>query len=563
MKIISSISLASLLALSTLGLTAPAHAADPDFGPNVLIFDPSMQNIQAINDPIAKEMGNEGPGQFDDKRFALLFKPGNYGQIDLPVGYYTEVLGLGESPTAVVFTGRGPRSAHYGNVTQTFWRAVENLTVNNSSEYYWGVSQGTALRRVNVPGNKLNLFGGGWASGGFDADCAVAKNLSLGGQQQWFSRNSTFGNAGSAVWNMVFVGCPNTPTKWPTNTSIPATPLIAEKPYLFIDASGAYAVKVPALRKDSNSTDWVAGVTPGKVISINDFYIAHATKTDKSPADTAASINAALTTGKNLLLTPGIYHLEDSIKITRPDTVVLGIGYPTLIPDKGTPAMKVANVNGVKIGTLLLQASPTDCTSLLQVGDPGDTADRSADPTIIYDIFARVGGAGNGAADAMVTINSNNTIGDNAWLWRADHGAGNGWNDSKNKNGLIVNGKNVIYYGLAVEHTQEYQTIWNADGGQVYFYQSEMPYDVPDGQKGWASYKVAPNVTTHVAYGVGIYSFNHGGTIADNAIESSTAPGVKFTHLVLFGNGKGGITHTINGAGPGIGNGRQTMDNWP
>lgn len=558
MKIISSLSLAAILA-ATLPYI-PAQAADPDFGPNVLIFDPSMQNIQAINDPIAKEQGNEGPGQFIDKRYALLFKPGNYGAIDLPVGYYTEVLGLGESPEAVIFTGKGPRSAHYGNVTQTFWRAVENLTVNNTSEYYWGVSQGTALRRVNVPGNKLNLFGGGWASGGFNADCAIAKNLSLGGQQQWFSRNSTCGNWGSAVWNMVFVGCPGAPTKWPTDTAIPTTPSIAEKPYLFIDTTGNYAVKVPALRKESSATDWAAGQTPGKVISINDFYIARA---DKGRTDTAATINAALAAGKNLLLCPGIYHLEDSIKITRPDTVVLGIGYPTLIPEKGTPAMKVASVNGVKIGTLLLQASTTDCTSLLQVGDPGDTVDRSADPTIIYDIFARVGGAGNGAADSMVTINSNNTIGDNAWLWRADHGAGNGWGDSKNKNGLIVNGTDVTYYGLAVEHTQEYQTIWNANGGRVYFYQSEMPYDVPDGQKGWASYKVAPNVTTHQAYGVGVYSFNHGGTMADNAIEAPSAPGVSFTHMVLFGNGKGGITHTINGQGPGIGNGRQTMDKWP
>ena len=558
MKTIPSISLAALLAASAFGTAA--KAADPDFGPNVLIFDPSNQTIQATNDPIAKVQGNEGPGQFNDNRYALLFKPGNYGTIDLPVGYYTEVLGLGESPDAVVFTGKGPRSAHYGNVTQTFWRAVENLSVNNSSEYYWGVSQGTALRRIHVAGNKLNLFGGGWASGGFLADCAIGGNLSLGGQQQWFSRNSTFGSTGSAVWNMVFVGCPNAPTKWPTNTAIPTTPSIAEKPYLFIDATGNYAVKVPILRKDSSGTDWAAGQTPGKVIPIGDFFIARA---DKGRTDTAATINAALAAGKNLILCPGIYHLEDSIKVTRPDTVVLGIGYPTLIPEKGTPAVKIANVNGVKIGTLLLQASTTDTPSLLQVGDPGDTADHSADPTIIYDIFARVGGAGNGAADSMVTINSNNVIGDNAWLWRADHGAGNGWNDSKNKNGLIVNGTNVTYYGLAVEHTQEYQTVWNANGGAVYFYQSEMPYDVPDGQKGWASYKVAPNVTTHTAFGIGVYSFNHGGTIADNAIEAPSASGVKFTHLILFGNGKGGITHTINGTGPGIGNGRQTMDQWP
>jgi len=218
----------------------------------------------------------------------------------------------------------------------------------------------------------------------------------------------------------------------------------------------------------------------------------------------------------------------------------------------------------VKVGALLLEASTTNCPTLLQVGDPGDTASHAEDPTVIYDIFARVGGAGPGSADCMVTINSNDVIGDNAWLWRADHGAGASWDGAKNKNGLIVNGKNVIYYGLAVEHTQEYQTIWNADGGRLYFYQSEMPYDVPAGQKGWASYKVADNVATHQAFGVGIYSFNHGNTIAANAIESSTQPGVKFTHLVLFKGGGGGIEHMVNGAGPGnMAKNPANMDSWP
>ncbi len=472
---ITSISLAALLAISTFGVTA--RAAEPDFGPNVLVFDPSMTDIGPKTKAISDQQVDEGKSQFTNGRYAFLFKPGTYPDLDIPVGYYMQVLGLGQTPDAVTFTGKGPRSSHYGNVTQTFWRAVENLCVDNKTEYYWGVSQGTALRRVHVK-NKLNIFGGGWASGGFDADCKIDGNLSMGGQQQWFSRNTECGTWGSAVWNTVYVGCPKAPTKWPTDTAIDNTPTMAEKPYLFIDNTGNYFVMVPALRTNSAGTDWAAGQTPGKAIPINDFYIAHAGK------DTAATMNAALTGGKNLLLTPGIYHLESSINVTRPDTVVMGIGYATLIPDKGTPALKIANVNGVKIGAFLLEASTTDCPTLLQVGDPGDTVDRSADPTIIYDIFARVGGAGNGAADCMVTINSNNVIGDNAWLWRADHGAGNEWNNSKNKNGLIVNGANVIYYGLAVEHTQEYQTIWNGEGGRVYFYQSEIPYDVLSGRQG-------------------------------------------------------------------------------
>ena len=552
-----------------------AAGGAPDFGPNVLIFDPSNQNIQAQTDPISKGQVNEGRDQFNSNRYAFLFKPGNYGNLDIPVGYYMQILGLGQTPDAVVFTGKGPHSSQYGMITQTFWRSVENFSVNNSSEYYWGVSQGADMRRIDVPGNKLSIFSGGFASGGFTADCKINGVVGAYGQQQWMSRNSEFGSWDGGAWSIVFVGVPHMdkliahkkdalqPIKWPIDTGVEKTPLMAEKPYLYIDASGHYFVKVPALQKDTVGITWAGGATPGKSIPIDQFYLARA---DKGRTDTAATINAALAAGKNVILCPGIYHLEDSIKVTRADTVVLGIGYPTLIPDKGVPAMKIANVNGVKVGTLLLQASTTDCPTMLQVGDPGDTADRSADPTIIYDIFARVGGAGNGAADCMVTINSNNVIGDNAWLWRADHGAGNGWNDSKNKNGLIVNGNNVIYYALAVEHTQEYQTIWNGNGGHVYFYQSEMPYDVPVGVKAWASYKVAPNVTSHEAYGVGVYSFNHAGNpaVADNAFEAPSAPGVKFTHLTLFKAGAGGIQHTINGAGPSaMGNGTQHMDQWP
>lgn len=570
MKILSSISLAALLTVFSPGITA--QAADPDFGPNVLIFDPGNKKIQAQTDPIAKTQSDEGKDQFNNNRYALLFKPGNYGDIDIPVGYYTQVLGLGQTPDAVTFTGKGPHSCHYGFVTQTFWRAVENLTVTNSSEYYWGVSQGAELRRVWVPGNKLSLFSGGYASGGFTADCKVAKEVGAGGQQQWFSRNSEFGHWSGGVWNLVFVGCPGINSSWPKPpfTAIDKTPVMAEKPYLYIDGAGNYFVNVPSVVANSSGVSWgktdQKGVfttmpTPGKSIPITQFYIAQVGK------DSAASINAALASGKNLILTPGIYHLEDAIKITRADTIVLGLGYPTLIPDKGTPAMTVADVDGVRLaGAFLFEAGKTKSPTLLQIGDGTSSVSHAANPTIIYDVFARVGGGGPGATDCMVTINSNNVIGDNAWLWRADHGPGNGWNESQVKNALIVNGNDVIYYGLAVEHTQEYQTIWNGNGGRVYFYQSEMPYDVPQGTKAWASYKVGDKVTTHEGYGVGVYSFNHPGNpaVAENAFETPTAPGIKFFHLLLFKAGAGGIKHMINGVGPaGMSTGLQPMAQWP
>lgn len=72
---------------------------------------------------------------------------------------------------------------------------------------------------------------------------------------------------------------------------------------------------------------------------------------------------------------------------------------------------------------------------------------------------------------------------------------------------MIVNGNDVTMYGLMVEHFLEYQTLWNGNGGRTYFYQSEIPYDVPDQASwmshngtvnGYASYKVADTVTSHV-----------------------------------------------------------------
>ena len=84
------------------------QAAAPDFGPNVLVFDPSMSQTEiqtAVNNIATQQVSN----QFGQQRYALLFKPGTYGTATTPlifqVGYYTEVAGLGASPADVVING--------------------------------------------------------------------------------------------------------------------------------------------------------------------------------------------------------------------------------------------------------------------------------------------------------------------------------------------------------------------------------------------------------------------------------------------------------------------------
>jgi hypothetical protein len=553
-----------LLALLAGGLAAasPSQGAVPDFGPNVLVFEPSMTNIQARIDAIFRQQERS---QFGLNRFALLFTPGKY-DLDVQVGFYTQVLGLGKSPDDVSITGAVRCKARWmanSNATCNFWRGVENLAVTPTQDdniNIWAVSQATALRRVHVKGN-LNLWDGGWSSGGFIADCKIDGQVNSGSQQQWFSRNAEWGSWKGANWNMVFVGISNPPAgRWPEPpyTVIDQTPLIREKPYLWIDERGHYFVRVPTLSTNgARGPTWTAGTTPGASVPLDRFHRA------RPERDNAASLNSMLNSGRHLLFTPGIYHLEDSIRVTRPDTIVLGIGYATLQVDNGTPALVIADVGGVKVGGLLIEAGAMNSDTLVQVGEPGSRTSHAADPIVLWDLFCRVGGAQAAKATCMVTINSRDVVGDNFWLWRADHGRGAGWTSNPNKHGLVVNGDGVTLYGLFVEHTQEYQTVWNGNGGRVYFYQSEMPYDPPSQDawrhgevNGYASYKVADTVTTHEAWGLGVYCvFSAAPVVAENAIETPAAPGVKMRHMVtirLGGRPNSGINHVINGKGAAV-----------
>ncbi len=558
----------------------------PNFGPNVLIFDPTMTNIQSQITAIYAE---QKYNQFGPQRTAMMFKPGVYPDLDLPLGYYTQVIGLGQSPDDTTITGDlySDGVLVNENATVNFWRSAENLAVvpTNSGNYViWAVSQGTSFRRMHVLGevDLANHTDGNYASGGFLADSKIDTTISSISQQQWLSRNDIFGNWSGGVWNMVFVGVSNPPAGiWPTKayTTITNTPSIAEKPYLYLDTNGNYAVMVPALQTNTIGTTWATGPTPGISIPISQFYVAQA------DTDNAASINAALNAGLNLILTPGIYQLTDSLQVTRPDTIILGLGYPTLIPQTGTPALTVSDVDGVRVAGLLFDAGPVQSTTLLQVGNGASSLNHSGDPIFLYDISMRVGGAAAGTTLSCLQIDANDVVGDNLWLWRADHGTGVGWTQNACNNGLIVNGDRVTMYGLFVEHHEQYQTLWNGNWGRLYFYQSELPYDPPSqnawseapGANGYASYKVADSVTSHQAYGLGIYAvfINCTNISCDNAIETPTnSPQVNLHDMITVyiagntgGNGVSSLYHIINGtgatlSGPGYGGSATANSVW-
>jgi hypothetical protein len=544
-----------LLAISAMP-TVAASAAKPDFGPNVFVINPEMPSAE-IQAQIDKAYAIQEHSEFGSARYAFLFLPGKYN-VDVPVGFYTEVIGLGSAPDDVRITGNvhADASLPRNNATCTFWRAVEGFSVTPAEgTMQWAVSQAIPFRRMHVLGNLVLHQKGGWASGGWMSDSVIDGNVDSGSQQQWISRNSEWKSWTGANWNMVFVGIKNAPAgEWPSPpyTKVAETPTVREKPFLQADAAGNYSVRVPAMQTNSSGVSWHGGSTPGKSIPLSKFFIAR-------PGDTAATINAQLASGKNLLFTPGIYDIAEPIRVTRANTVVMGVGFATLRPVNGTAVLTTADADGIILAGLLLDAGPVQSPVLLQVGPQGSHGTHDGNPISLHDVFFRDGGAGVGRTIGNLEINSNDTIVDHTWIWRADHGSGVGWTQNLSVNGLVVNGNNVTIYGLFVEHHQQFQVLWNGNGGRTYFYQSEIPYDPPDqasytsapGTNGWASYKVADKVSSHEAWGLGIYSvFRHPNVDLTRAIEVPRSTGVKFHHMITVALGnQGQIENVIDDTG--------------
>jgi hypothetical protein len=575
-----SVAVAFVLALA---LSGGASAAPPDLGANVIVFDPSMptSQIQATVDTIAsKQVSN----QFGTERYALLFKPGTYGSaadpLNFQVGYYTSVAGLGRSPGDVVINGsvyvHNQCDGSFCTALNNFWRSLSNLTINVDtpnfgcySGEFWAVSQAAPMRRVDVNGFATVMdycTQPSFASGGFIADSRFTDTIVNGSQQQWLVRNSAIGNWTNGVWNQVFSGVVGAPAEcFPAQascggpyTTLPTSPVTREAPYLYVDSAGNQSVFVPSAQTSSSGTTWAGGATPGTSIPIHQFYVA-------KPSDSAGTINSALRTGRNLILTPGIYHLDQSISVTRPDTVVLGLGFPTLFPTNGNAAMTIARAKGILISGVMFDAGPVNSPVLLQVGSGHARSDNeSSDPSTLSDVFFRIGGAEPGSATTSLVVNSNNVILDDIWAWRADHGNGVGWTSNTADTGVVVNGDNVTAYGLFVEHYQKYETIWNGNGGTDVFFQNEMPYDPPSqaawmeapGVDGWAAFKVGDAVTSFHGYGMGSYTFfNQGLNIyAAHAFEvpATLPPGSLHDLLTVFldpSHGSGGILNVVNDTG--------------
>ncbi|MFD4973034.1 discoidin domain-containing protein [Streptomyces sp. NPDC058424] len=534
------------------GGTPPVQGGG-DLGPNVIVVDPSTPNLQQRFDQV---FAQQESNQFGAGRYQFLLKPGTYNGINAQIGFYTSISGLGLNPDDTQINGDITVDAGWfnGNATQNFWRSAENLAIRPShGDDRWAVAQAAPFRRIHVQGG-LNLApnGYGWASGGYIADSKIDGTVGPYSQQQWYTRDSSVGGWTNGVWNMTFTGVQGAPaTDFATGsyTTLDTTPVSREKPFLYLDGS-TYKVFVPAKRTNARGVSWPANA--GSSLPLDQFYVV-------KPGATAATINQALSQGLNLLFTPGVYHLDRTIDVTRANTVVLGLGLATLVPDNGVDAMHVADVDGVRLAGFLIDAGTVNSDTLLRVGQPGSSADHSANPTTVQDVFVRIGGAGPGLATNSVVVNSNNVVIDHTWLWRADHGSGVGWNTNRADYGLWVNGNDVLATGLFVEHYNKYDVYWNGERGRTIFFQNEKAYDVPnaaaithDGIVGYAAYKVADTVNTHEAWGLGSYcNFTADPTIVQaHGFQVPVKSGIKLHDILVISlGGKGQYAHVVNNTG--------------
>lgn len=545
--------------------TCTSAPDESKWGKNVYFFSEGDTNIQSQINDVFKTQGGKIPennGQFSLYNYALLFMPGNYKNIDIPVGYYTHVAGLGRQISDVVIDGGGPNvdnSSEDFNVgsLNNFWRSCENMKIVNPGRngvMIWSVSQAASLRSMDIEGD-LMLFAveegkGGFASGGYISN-TKAKKTTSGSQQQFICRNCEFDSFEAPLWNQVLVGCilqiPAAECclkegSGRTLLSVPKTPLVAEKPFLVAtDPKMKYTMSIikPVRAQDSSGQSEAQLMNLALEVPESGYFIA-------KPGTTSAIINTNLKQKKDIVFCPGIYSLDDTLHLSG--QLLFGLGLPRITTSSGKD---IVDGFGDICGIIFEAASGSSFKTIL-VNMNTNTASN------LWDVYCRVGGGDTNtySADTMLFVGGDNSIVDNSWCWVADHNALNhytGWDKAVCDTGVHVTGESVTCYGIFSEHNHNVNLNWSGNKGEMYMFQSEFNYfpKTKESFKGAVSYRVDPKVTSHKVRGAGAYCFFPCSDNPDTdifALAGFMFPGDIVDYKTVFTvylNGYGGIRNVI------------------
>ena len=254
------------------------------------------------------------------------------------------------------------------------------------------------------------------------------------GQQQYFVRNSNIDSWSNYVWNQVFMGDNGAPaTSFGSGvgqyTTLATTPVSEEEPFLYTDDSGAMRVFVPGLRRNSVGPSYAEGHAGGL------FAADLASSSSRARARRSRRSTRALARGLNLILTPGVYDLPQAIRVRPPEH------------DRARPRLRHADPAERQRGDADSRRSRDQALGHDLRRRPAELAGAAAarsrrrraragrrrhlrtpnDPTLVQDVFFRIGGAEAGKATTALVVDDSHAILDDIWAWRADHGNGVGW----------------------------------------------------------------------------------------------------------------------------------------
>ena len=263
------------------------------------------------------------------------------------------------------------------------------------------------MRRVNVNGGNLSLMdycsaGPQYASGGFIADSSFS-----GGTRDQRLAAAVLRpqhQPGRLVERRLEPGLLRRPGRArrrasparpagqrPTRTPRwPPRPQTQEEPFLQTDAAPARtACSCPSLQQNSSGPSWASGTHRGHVPADQRVLRRHPEHLDRGHRRGAGP-------GQEPAPHPGrVQHRQAPILVKRPDTVVLGLGFATLIPQNGTAAIDVAGRPAAsKLSGLIFDAGPKNSPRWSSWAPRSPASCGSAsDPALVQDVFFRIGGA--------------------------------------------------------------------------------------------------------------------------------------------------------------------------